>query len=74
MYKDCIQTTPTITIFQNDKNITQHNLMLGETSGKIPVLDSSNGAQFGIQENGWYWRETIPNPYTGQWYDNAGVQ
>jgi hypothetical protein len=68
----CIQATPSLNVFNGDSEqyAISHERSVTFDVPYVPVLGAY---QFGIQDNGWYWR-TVANPYTGQMADNAGFQ
>lgn len=67
--QSCIYEANSISLFYPPNN--QQKPMATGSSATINVPRTSGEYNFGIQDNGWYWRA---NPSSGQNPDNAGMQ
>lgn len=67
--KSCIYEADSISLFYPPGN--QQKPMPAGSSATITVPKTFGQHNFGVQDNGWYWRQ---DPSSGQNPDNAGMQ
>lgn len=68
--KKCTAETHSLSLFYGKDN-QQKPLAYGGSFTLPPTSKTFGKYMFGVQDNGWYWRE---DPSTGQNPDNAGMQ